>query len=96
MWKITQHRTPKGTQETRLKLLIDEMALASHTKTPEAFSNQFLELVKEIPDHDGKAAENMFKPLIRKDGFTVEVWRVSFRGVYNYPIFSLKYVNTNT
>lgn len=90
-WKITEHRSPDGQQELRLKALIREMAEYSYATYAEAFENHFKQLVKDIPRTNNYSADLLYR-VTQRNLKSIEIWKMTVTGEFKYKMFTLDYL----
>jgi hypothetical protein len=91
MWKLTQHREPKGQQELKLKILLKEIIEYTQSSYSESFINTFKTQVKEIKKTNNFSADLMFQatPINQK---SLEIWKIKPNGDYYYKMYTLDYL----
>ncbi len=91
MWKITEHKKPKGQQELKVSSIVKEMAQYSQSSYAEAFKNEFELEVKKIKRTNNFSADHLYK-VTQKNQKIVEVWKMTIKGDFGTKFFTLDYV----
>lgn len=90
MWKLTQHKVPKGLQEHRVSLLIRDIMLYTYATSSYEFENTFNLQIKDIPKTNNYSCDLMYK-VFCLDHKSLEVWKLTPEGFKKFRFFTLKF-----
>lgn len=91
MWKLTQHKDPKHQQDTKLKIMLQEMAAYTYAYNAESFERAFKSLIEtEIKPTNSFKASLMYKVSPRNQK-SVEVWKMTVKGDFKEKLYTLDY-----
>lgn len=91
MWKLTEHKSPSGEQEIKVKILLKEMAAESYAWDAESFERKFILCLKELPRRNNFSADLMYK-VTHRNTKSVEVWKLTASGDFKHKMWTLDYV----
>lgn len=95
MWKITEHKYLRQSQELNVANLIREMSMYSFASYAEQFENHFKDLIKDIPRYNNFSADLLYK-VTQRNLYSVEVWKLTVEGDLKYKMFTLDYIKNQT
>jgi hypothetical protein len=90
-WEIIEHKEPKGQQELKLKILLNEMAEYSYSTYAESFINHFSSLIMDIPKTNNFSANLMFAA-VEINLKTIGIFKKSVLGDLKTKMYTLKYI----
>jgi hypothetical protein len=91
MWKITEHRHPKGQQELKVKVeLMEIVEYNTHSTYAKSLIDAFKRGLKEVPRTNNYSADLFYK-MVEVNSRSVEVWKTGVTGDDLYKIWSLNY-----
>lgn len=92
MWKLTEHKCSRSSQELKVKMLIKEMVDGTYATTAGEFENHFKIRIAEIPRTNNFSADLLYK-VTPRNLKSVEVWKMTVSGDFNYKMFTLLFVD---
>lgn len=90
MWILTENKCPKGQQEIKVKIMLQEMAEYTFAYDAESFERAFKDQIKEIPRTNNFSADLLFK-ITHRNNKSVEVWKMTIKGDFKEKLFTLNY-----
>lgn len=90
MWKLTIHKSLNGYQDTRVRILVKEIATYSIETYAEAFENHFKARIIEIPRTNNFSANLLYR--CKQVNFTtVEIWKMKADGDFKEKVFTVEF-----
>ncbi len=94
MWKLTEYKSTDAKKETKVKLLVKEMAANTFASYAEQFADAFKIRLAEIPRQNNFSADLLYK-CTQRNMYSVEIWKLDVAGEFKYRMFTLDYQKEN-
>lgn len=90
MWKVTEHKSPKGQQDLRVTILLKEVSKIEWITISDQFIEVFEDRILKIPRTNIYAA-HWFNKLTPRNYHSLELWKLDAQGEFKEKLYTLTY-----